>query len=278
MKLKKLLSAYKVKLLGSHARLVRTKLIGREFLVYDGTIVEKVDKDDAWFFALSRHHDNIFDIGANIGYTTILASLTNAHKKVVLVDPNPDALTYASGNLIRNNLSVNKIFVPCFVSEKSGEKVKFFTVGAGAAGSMFASAAESARMSNSFYWVDTMTVDDIVNMTGVTPDFVKVDVEGAESFVLKGATRLAAMHQTKFFVEMHAPDEMPMLKNASLVLDWCKANNYTPYYLKEHSEMATAAMIAHRGKCHLLLVPQGQEYPSYLRNIQEGAALPTELL
>jgi len=73
---------------------------------------------------------------------------------------------------------------------------------------------------------------------------------------------------------MHAPAEMPMIKNAGLILDWCKLHNYASYYLKEHCRMDSAEMIAHRGKCHLLLIPQGKEYPLYIKDIKEGASLP----
>ena len=120
------------------------ELLGKKFIVLQGTIRAE-DKDDAWYFALVKHHNKIFDLGANIGYTSILASYFDADKTVVLADPNPDALAMASANLIRNGLSINKQFVPAFVSDKCGEKVKFYTVGIGEAGSMFASAAESRK-------------------------------------------------------------------------------------------------------------------------------------
>lgn len=277
MKLRKLLSAYKNKFLGSNLKLVQANLIGRQLKVYAGTIGGHVDKDDAWFYALSLHHKSIFDIGANVGYTSILSSVADPNKKIVLVDPNPEALSYASGNLIKNDLSINKIFIPSFVSEKSGEKVKFYTIGAGQAGSMFATAADSARITNSFYWVNTLTIDDISELTGITPDLIKIDVEGAESLALNGASKVAKLKKTNFFVEMHAPEELPMEKNATLVLEWCKLNGYQAHYLKDHVVMNDPKMIAHRGKCHLFLLPVGVEYPAYLKGIKEGAQLPNNI-
>lgn len=272
MKLRKVLSVYKNRYFPSVPKIHNVELLGKQFKVVQGTIRSE-DKDDAWYFALVKNHTNIFDLGANIGYTSILASFFDTDKTVVLADPNPDALALASGNLIRNGLSINKQFVPAFVSDKCGDKVKFYTVGIGEAGSMFASAAESARLTNSFYLVETLSIDEIVKRTSVKPDFIKVDVEGAEHLVLNGAVGLAKERVTTFFVEMHAVPELTMEQNATHVLNWCTSNKYKAFYLKDHLQITDASSISHRGKCHLLLIPIEQEYPNYLRSISEGDSL-----
>lgn len=276
MSLKKLIGAYKGKYFGSDHKVKPFRLLGVDLMLHDGTGRKKVDKDDRWVYELCLNHNHIYDVGANLGYTSILAALPKPDKTIVMVDPNPDALSYASGNMIRNSLSANKMFILSFVGEKSGEKVKFYTVGAGAAGSMFKSHAESASSIGSFYWVNTITVDDILDRTGIVPDLIKIDVEGAENFVLKGAVK-TAKKGPKFFIEMHSNAEMSMLQNAQMIYDWCKANNYTPYYLANHAEMSTPDMIAKRGKCHLLLIPTGQEYPQYLKSIAETSTLPEKI-
>lgn len=259
---------------GYKTKLETATLLGKELSVNEGTITGKTDKDDAWFYALAAHHHVIFDIGCNIGYASLLATVNNPEKCIVLADPNPLALSYAAGNLIRNSLSANKMFLQAFVGAESGEKVKFYTVGAGAAGSMFASAAQTASKLNAFYWVDTLSIDEIVSKTALIPDLVKIDIEGAESYALQGAKELASKKQTHFMVEMHAPAEMPMAKNAELVLNWCKENSYQAYYMTEHKLLTNAEQIAHRGRCHLLLIPIGDTYPVYLQRIKEGNTLP----
>jgi FkbM family methyltransferase len=275
--IKKIASGYKAKYLGGDFKVIKATLMGKELMVHAGTVRKKADKDDAWVYQLCLHHDTIYDVGANVGYTSILAALPDPAKKIVMVDPNPLALSYASGNMIRNNLSINKMFILSFVGEKSGEKVKFYSIGTGAAGSMFKSHAHTAGSSNSYYWVNTTTVDEVIGKTGIIPTLIKIDVEGAESFVLKGATKIAAMQKTKFFIEMHASQEMSMLKNADLIAGWCKENHYVPYYLANHCIMSTPDMIAHRGKCHLLLIPANTPYPEYLKNMPENSALPDKI-
>src|SRR5690606_41695276 len=95
--------------------------------------------------------------------------------------------------------------------------------------------------------------------------------------VLEGAVKTASHKKAIFFVEMHSPAELPMDKNASLVLQWCESNAYKVYYLKNATELMDAKEIANRGKCHLLLLPEEQPFPEYLKNIKEGSPLPSSI-
>jgi len=96
----------------------------------------------------------------------------------------------------------------------------------------------------------------------------------AESFALNGAVKTAKISKTKFMIEMHSPPELTMEDNAERVLSWCKNNQYTPFYMKEAIELLESKQIANRGKCHLLLIPVGESYPDYLKNIKQGSPLP----
>lgn len=255
----------------------QSSLCGVSLKTVKETIRKKIDQDDAWFFHLATHNEVIFDIGANVGYTALLALIQNPDRRYILVDPNPLALADASKNLLLNSLGDNASYIPAFVSETEGEKVKFYTIGTGAAGSIYRSYAVSASKLDSWYYVKTTTLDAIYQYYNVIPDLVKIDVEGAEYSVLLGATELASHKKTIFFIEMHSNDEMPMVENAQHILDWCKQVNYKVLYLKEQLEVTNPKMIAHRGKCHLLLVPIGQGFPEYLINIKQSAPLPNSL-
>lgn len=249
-------------------------LCGLELRTLKGTIRRKVDKDDAWYFALVQNATDIFDLGCNIGYTSLLGAIQKKNKSILLVDPNPEALSKASQNMIINGFGIKSKFVSAFVSDKDKSKINFYTVGSGEAGSMYASHAETAAAVNSFYEVETITIDTLVEKLEICPDLIKIDVEGAESMALKGATKLAAKKIAKFFIEMHATKELSMKDNATLVINWCNENNYKAFYLKDNSELTKPEDIAHRGKCHLLLLPNNELFPDYLKNIKEGSQLP----
>src|SRR5690606_35578972 len=125
------------------------------------TIRKKVDKDDAWYTALVQNAEKVFDLGCNIGYMSLLAAVQKNNKSILLVDPNPEALAKASQNMILNNFGIKSKFITAFIGENDGEKLNFYTVGSGEAGSMYSSHAETAAAVNSFYEVEKITIDTL---------------------------------------------------------------------------------------------------------------------
>lgn len=256
--------------LGLAPRLVHEQILGRDYLVRDGTIRAEIDYDDAWLLACALRSETFFDVGAHTGDSALLAFLSPSIKSVVLVEANAGALSVAADNLILNKLSARAHFVPAFAGEVDNSTVKFWTIGTGAAGSMYRSHAISAAKINSFTEVPTITIDSLCNLYGVIPELVKIDVEGAEHNVLLGSCNCARQAKTRFLVEMHSNSEMPMARNANLILGWCRSVNYTTWYLKEAIRCETIKPIENRGRCHLLLQPMDWNYPDWLRHIKQS--------
>lgn len=249
-------------------------LLGRDLVVRWGTIRPETDYDDAWLYACLKHSEVMFDVGANVGGSALLGLLCPNIKQVVLIEANVEALSIAAQNLIRNQLSARARFVGAFADEASDRMVDFWTVGTGAAGSMFQGAAVTAAKHGSSQRVPTTTLDELVERYAVVPDLVKIDVEGAESNVLRGARALSRKGQTRYLVEMHSPPELSMAKNAEQVLSWAAEVGYSAWYLSEGVKIESPQPIAHRGRCHLLLQPAAWPFPDWLRGIKQSTPLP----
>ncbi len=277
MKLKKVISAVRQKYLSGDDGLENSQLCGVPLQTLKGTVRKKIDQDDAWFFHLSKHNKVIFDIGSNIGFSALLAMIQDPNRAYILVDPNPLALSQAAKNLFVNSFGSRASFYSAFVGKNNKEKIKFYTVGNGAAGSMFKSHAETAAILDTFFWVETITLDSLVEHYNIKPDLVKIDVEGAESLVLEGAKKLAGEAGSKFIVEMHALKELSMEENTKKVLNWCEEVNYDAWYLKDGKIITDPAHLSDRGRCHILLLPKGSSYPKYLENVKQSAELPSSL-
>lgn len=273
-KIRKHLSGLRIKLFGERRSLVREEFLGRELLVYKNTIRRgKVGGDDAWFYRLAKESIIIFDVGAHVGHTAMLANLGGNPSNIVLIDSNPLALTFAAGNLINNNMAHNCHFIVAFISDRLSEKVKFFTVGSDAAGSMYPLHASVASRLNSWYWVETETLDHIVDRLRLVPDLVKVDVEGAETLVLRGATKLVNRGSPRWIVEVHSRGEMNVENNASEILKWCEENQYSCWYMAEELLLVSPHPVRKRGRCHFLLIKKGLPYPEELKGIREGSEI-----
>lgn len=274
MKFKKFLSGIHYFTRRNDNKLRASSLCGAPLYTYKGTIRSKPDQDDTWFFHLARHHNVIFDIGANVGYTALLAMIQNPNKEYLLVDPNPLALEKAFGNLLNNNLGFKARYYSAFVSDKSNEEVKFYTLGSGAAGSMHASHAESAASIGAYKKVSTVTLDFLYTYFDLKPDLVKIDVEGAETLVMEGAKILAEETRCTFFIEMHKLEDLGMENATDIMIAWSKKMDYKVWYLKTGEELLSGKPLSTRGKCHLLLLPKEKSYFSYLKGINQNAPLP----
>lgn len=129
--------------------------------------------------------DLFFDIGSNYGRK--LESLIGKGVKIVAVEPQTtccDYLNYYFGDYITVlNLGVGN----------KQETKLFYRSSASSLGSFSETWIEAVRESNRFplhHWnegvfLDLVTLDEIIQLHG-TPDFIKIDVEGYESEVLKG--------------------------------------------------------------------------------------------
>lgn len=108
--------------LGIPNPLVAETILDRTYVVRQGTIRRPPDLDDAWLLALTQHSKTFFDIGANVGYTALLASFSPQLESMVLVDANPNALAIAAENLIRNHLAAKALFLCAFAGGGKARK------------------------------------------------------------------------------------------------------------------------------------------------------------
>jgi FkbM family methyltransferase len=129
------------------------------------------------------------DVGAHIGYFSLKAAkAVGSHGRVLAVEPNPETLKVLRANVEANRDTMVTVY-PVACSESDGFLDLFAAARAntGASSLAKANAMHFGSVVNSYH-VPTRRLDDLVRDSGVTRvDFVKIDVEGAELLVLKGA-------------------------------------------------------------------------------------------
>lgn len=157
-----------------------------------------------------------FDIGAHIGYSTLtFASLVGSNGKVIAFEPN----TYNYERLllhVQENVSLQKR-IHCeniAISNENGVHDFVFSTNIedGTSSGSFLSSAHTILEKHSYEdqlgfkkaKVQTQSLDTYIKNAALIPDYVKIDVEGAEDQVIEGAKKLLQSKTTTFFIELHS--------------------------------------------------------------------------
>ena len=142
----------------------------------------------------------VYDIGANYGMHTLLYSrLVGPDGHVFAFEPSPTVFSALKENVELNSLR-NVTLVQKAVASNSTEA--FFDVGGSCAtGHLTDSSTDGLKVKVTS--LDEFVFDD----DQLPPNFIKIDVEGAESSVLSGAIRVLEAYEPTLVVELHNPNE-----------------------------------------------------------------------
>ena len=133
--------------------------------------------------------DLVFDIGAHAGFTTcMLARMVEPGGHVVAFEPDTTSLAYLERNLHEQRIS-NVTIVGKAIDGKTG--TAYFN----ADGTMGAGLVEHSVYGDTGrrVLVDTLSLEDACTEFGV-PQFVKMDIEGAEVAVIQSAAEFLRTH------------------------------------------------------------------------------------
>jgi FkbM family methyltransferase len=142
------------------------------------------------FLNVVRPGDVVLDVGANLGYYTLLFShLAGARGKVHAFEPVPPTFTRLAARVARGRRSDNVVLNPCALAETAGPVSLFVPGGDLGQASLARHAAGSWRGADSGEISDhacsAVTLDGYA--AGLPAlNFLKCDVEGAELSVLRG--------------------------------------------------------------------------------------------
>jgi len=174
--------------------------------VYSKQFNEWLNQDPLIRVIFSHAHatDVIFDIGAFLGSYSIYLSATVNKSVVYAFEPNPSIYEQLLENIKTFNVGDSVIAKNIALSDEIRRKVFYVSSEAGRS-SFNQSLAEinNCRIVKSIV-VECFTVDHLVE-SGICrpPDIMKIDVEGHELEVLKGAALTIEKTTPKIFFEPH---------------------------------------------------------------------------
>jgi len=150
---------------------------------------------------LMRNHlgGDFVDVGAHIGmYTVRAARELEGRGRVLAFEPNPAARAQLEENVALNRCA-NVVVVAAAAGAAAGHAVLHVPA---TADSSFSSLEPGRFADAEPLEVETTTVDEQVTEHALAPSFLKVDVEGREVDVLRGATETLARFRPTVLVEV----------------------------------------------------------------------------
>ena len=174
-----------------------------------------------------------FDVGANIGVYTLLASkLVGEGGSVHSFEPLPDVYGILSANVEApqyKNVKTNQVAV----GEQNGEAQIFINA---------QNALSSLGKTNRGVFlhsrtVSILTLDSYVVSAGISKiDFLKIDVEGFEGHVLRGAAKLLdASPDLIVMSELAKKNFAPLGFSIDETLNWMRARGFEIWMVGDHS-------------------------------------------
>jgi FkbM family methyltransferase len=161
----------------------------------------------------------VYDIGAFHGLLTLLFARTA--RQVISYEPNTKNHARLTDNLGVNgvkNVTVRKVGLGSEVSDATMVASALTPGGATIeSGTVDALVHSNLRVVSEQVHITTLD-DDIRENSLPTPDFIKIDVEGAELPVLVGARKTLLTHKPQLFLEIHGETMDLKRKNVAAVV------------------------------------------------------------
>jgi len=179
-------------------------LLGRTFRLDESLRRWSAGSEEAVLRSIAsilRPGDAFIDVGANFGFHTLVgASCVGDSGMVVAIEPVP-----ANCALLRRNVALNGFdrcvrIVAMAASDAAGQRVALHGVQEGV--SVAASIARHEGCGSAIV-VETTTLDECLASIDAPLRLVKIDVEGAEHGVIRGAERMLRERRPMLLVEVH---------------------------------------------------------------------------
>lgn len=145
------------------------------------------------FEALVGSSSVLFDVGANVGMYTVIGCCKAPGLKAWAFEPVSENRAILSRNVEINGVGDRVYLQPYALSDRRG--LAEIHLGYSGNHSLVNPQGSGSRS------IETITIDEFIAEHAVTPDLLKLDVEGAESAVIAGAAQLLSDSPPTTFME-----------------------------------------------------------------------------
>lgn len=188
--------------------------------------------------------DTAIDIGAHIGfYTLLLSKLVGRDGKVIAFEPLPGNFKILEENIRLNQLHSRVRAIDRAVLDRSIDGMELM-VSIDESSSLISSLWASLffKESGETVVVKTVSLDDLMSELDLPVHFIKMDAEGAEELILRGALKTIERYHPAMVIELHHPDSLgedhpvvPLLYGLDYKIKWLDRFQLTSHILARRS-------------------------------------------
>lgn len=175
-------------------------------------------------------NQDVFDVGANVGFFTVKIAKHLKQGKVLAVEPTRNALIRLKDNIARNGVSEKVLIFEGVATNREGHENINFIEGNEEYSTLGVLSHPSVSGENTdTQQVNAATLDSLARNHGLKPGFLKVDVEGAEHLVFGGATAVLKNHRPVILAEICDPLLQKNGSSAAAIISLIQAASYDVY-------------------------------------------------
>lgn len=207
-------------------------ILVRNIYWYGGSSYEGCEAH--WWKHFAKTSSSIVELGANVGFYTVLASAVNPTADIVAVEPHPVAAAAIRANAALNHADHVRVVEAAVVGHRSiGDEATVelhlpdLESGAAPTGAFITGASVDGRRSSATISVPTVSAGAVI----AGADLLKLDIEGMEVDVLDSARAEVERARPVIFLEV--------LRSAAdlraLIRDWTLSMNYSVFAIGTES-------------------------------------------
>ncbi len=222
----------------------------------------EAERDYSIILQLAKNKKCVFDVGANHGIISLLVADQNKEVQIHAFEASEAAV-----NVINHNLQLNKAdhtvrVVNSLIADKSGYAIPFYWEGSAGG----ASITKGRLGHQTEIYKATLSLDDYVNYFGLSPDFIKMDIEGAEGIAIKGMSQILQKARPLIFIELHEFGGRKLYENAAQILSFISEFGYVMVYLRNGKLITDTEVLKDRGRCHVLILHTNDYTESFMQS------------
>ena len=157
-----------------------------------------------------------FDIGASFGTETLYAALkSDGPEKIVSFDLTLESSFNLAYNIILNNISNVEQY---FLALSDGIKLQSYKCV-----TQYYYIDQREKYDNIYYNTMTLSIDQFIDITHIVPDYIKIDVDGAEESIILGMTETVKNERLRSVVVEVSDESEPAIlaffKQAGFIIE-----------------------------------------------------------